>query len=278
MSGAGRALGVHVSTVGRRLDSFEEELGVHLFDRTPDGVSPTVSVEKLMPWAIEVERRIADVDRVLEGMETEVSGIVKLSAPPGIVSQFLLPDLDALLRDHPKLRIELDASIGYADLTRGEADIALRASRPVSGDLIARRVGQSTACVLASQKLACEVGTIDELSDLQWITYQDNLAHIPDASWILKQVPESQVIMRTSFIHAQIDAAQMGLGAVVMAEAAGVRAGLCPVPLACDLAHRLSPLPSHELWLVGHRALREVPRIAAVWQHIEALFQRAEAV
>jgi len=38
-----------------------------------------------------------------------------------------------------------------------------------------------------------------------------------------------------------------------------------------------SELPSGSLWLVGHRALRQVPRVAAVWSFLVETFAGEEA-
>lgn len=276
LSGASRLLGVHVSTIGRRLDSFEEELGVRLFDRTPDGVLATAAAEKLAPWAEEVEKRIGDVDRVLDGLDSDVSGEVRLSAPPGVASDFIAPLLGTFFEAHPSIRLRIDASIGYADLTRRESDLALRAFRPTSGDLVAKRVGQSQGCVLASKELAHHVGVVDDLEELRWITYSPELAHIPDAAWIRTQVSEQSLALQSDSIHTQISAARTGLACMFMAQVAGVQAGLHQVQLSPRLAKACLPMPNHELWLVGHRALRNVPRIRAVWEFFaEALAQES---
>jgi DNA-binding transcriptional LysR family regulator len=178
-----------------------------------------------------------------------------------------------LLDRHPRLRIQLDAAVGYADLTRREADIALRAFRPSSGDLIARRLVVAPSCILAHPELAARIGTLDDLSTLRWISYTDALAHIPDAAWILDQVPEDSVVLRSDSAQVQLLAAQHQLGVTVMAEASGRHDGLVPVPLCPRLARTLRPFPEQELWLVGHRALRTVPRVQAVWEFLVELFE-----
>ena len=76
---------------------------------------------------------------------------------PGVANHFLAPAIGALLQQHPKITIEIVASIGYADLTRSEADIALRGMRPAAGDLIAVRLGTSASTVVASRERAAEL-------------------------------------------------------------------------------------------------------------------------
>jgi hypothetical protein len=52
--------------------------------------------------------------------------------------------------------------------------------------------------------------------------------------------------------------------------------GLEPVRYAPALADSVESWPSDDLWLVGHRALRDVLRVAAVWTFLTEEF-RAEA-
>jgi DNA-binding transcriptional LysR family regulator len=136
LAGASARLGVDVSTVSRRLDRLEDLIGAPLFDRTRDGTSPTVLAEQVMPHAEEMELAAVRFAAAGAKVETEVEGIVRLTVPPGVADAFVAPALPELYARHPNLVIELDASVGYADLTRREADVAIRAHRPASGDLV----------------------------------------------------------------------------------------------------------------------------------------------
>jgi DNA-binding transcriptional LysR family regulator len=265
LSGAAQALGVNPSTVGRRLDALEEGLGIRLFDRTPDGVLATGPAEQLFPFAESLERAAADLTHAVAGMESEPEGVVRLTAPPGLAEELLAPALGRLYQKHPRLRLELDASVGYADLTRREADLALRASRPQSGDLIARKLAEAPSVILASKSMAAHFEKASSLEEIPWITYGPELGHIPDAHWILHQVPEDQVVLRTNSYTAQIAAASAGLGAVVTAPIVRSSRGLVQVKLKKRLRKSIAAFPLSSLWLVGHRALRHVPRVQAVW-------------
>jgi DNA-binding transcriptional LysR family regulator len=81
-------------------------------------------------------------------------------------------------------------------------------------------------------------------------------------------MPESKVVLRTSSIGAQLSAAEAGLGVVLLPDSYGKRGSLSAVRLSAALRASLPPTPRESLWLVGHRATRDVPRIAAVWETI----------
>lgn len=268
LSAAGAALGVHAATVARRLEALEAALGGRLFDRTPDGVAPTALAERLAPHAEAMARAADALVLAAQHRELRPEGEVRLTAPPGAAEFLLAPALPRLLRRHPGLRIALDASVAYADLTRREADVALRTRRPTAGDLLARRLGRSADAVFAARRQAAEVGTLRRLEDATWITWGEDLAHLPHAQWILSRVPAERIALRTSHLGAQVAAARAGLGLLLLDRAVAAALDLVEVPLAAELRRGLPAPAATELWLVTHRALREVPRVAAVWEFV----------
>lgn len=268
LSGAGAALGVNTSTVGRRLDAMEAGLGVHLFDRTPAGVAASELARALMPIAEGMEQVAADALRVLAGRETEAEGRVRLTAPPGLAHWFIAPLLAELRGRYPGLVVELDASVGYADLTRREADLALRAGRPTSGDLVAVRLAEAASVIAAAPERAAAAGPLGDLDAIEWITWGPDLAGFADAAWIAANVAPGRIVLRTSSMDAQLHAARMGLGALLVPRPFLEWVGLQEVKLGRGLARRTPPRPVGSLWLVGHRALREVPRVRALWEFI----------
>jgi DNA-binding transcriptional LysR family regulator len=275
LRGAGARLGLNASTVGRRLDALEAGLGVRLFDRTPDGLRITAAGERLVPHAERLEQAAVGVADAVSGLEQEVEGVVRLSAPPGVADQFIAPALPRLYRRYPRLRIDLDAAVAYADLTRREADLALRASLSGPGqDLVAVKLVDQPDAILGAPALVERLGPLAALADAPWIGWGRELAHIPGAKWLAEQVPESTIRLRTSSMGAQLTAAELGVGLLVLPRAHRHRRKLVEARLAPGLAARLPPLPREQLWMVGHRALREVPRIAAVWSFVREELSR----
>lgn len=269
LSGAASLLGVDASTVGRRIDAFEAALGARLFERTPDGALPTAAAEELVPHAEAMERAALELAGGAASFERDVEGIVRLSVPPGIADLLLAPLLPRLHARHPKLRLELDARVGYVDLARREADLVLRGVRPDRGDLVAVRVAGSRSLPYVRDTLARKLGRIRAVEDVPWITYGADLAHIPDAAWVLGAIPESAIVLRTSSFTAQVASVEAGLGATLIPEAlTGARPHLVPLDLDRRAARGLPPFPEGQLWLATHRAMRSIPRIAAVWSFL----------
>jgi DNA-binding transcriptional LysR family regulator len=273
---AAEELGLNISTVSRRLVALEELVGAQLFDRTPEGVQPTAAAEQLLPHAEGAERAALAFSRGLEGFEVDPEGVVRITAPPGLVDCFLAPALVGLAEAYPRLRIQILSSVRYADLTRHEADLALRIMRPATGDFVATRLGAHAWCVVASPAHAAmlnESGKLREPDATRWVTWGEELGHLPDARWITANVSRERVVLETSSMTAQLVAVRAGLGAMVVPRPYAALPGLVEVECAGAVKKTLAALPEGTLWLVGHRALREVPRVAVVWAWLKRLFE-----
>ncbi len=268
-SGAGARLGVNASTASRRLDALEAALGAHLFDRTPDGVLPTALAEELGPHAEAMERAAAGLALAAQGREALPEGEVRLTVPPGVAEFLVAPALPRLLRRHPRLRLSIDASVTYADLTRREADLALRTTRPASGDLVVKKLGETRGGVYGAPAYAAELGVLRRLDEARWITWGDDLGHLLPAQLVAQRVPQTSIVLKTSHMGAQFAAASAGTGVLLSDPHSAKVCGLVEIPLAPALRRSLPPLRGGALWLVAHRALRDVPRIASVWAFLE---------
>lgn len=276
LAGAAAQLAVDASTVGRRIDAIEAALGARLFERTPDGAVPTAAAEELVPHAEAMERAAHELAGSASGFEREVEGVVRLSVPPGISDLLVAPALPELLARHPRLRVELDARVGYVDLARREADLALRAIRPERGDLVSVRLAHVASVPFVARALAERLGRVRDVGAIPWITYGHDLEHIPDARWVASVAPEERIVLRTSSYTSQVFAAEAGLGAILGAEPVfAARPALVRLATTKAAAARLPPYPEGSLHLVAHRASRSVPRVAAVWQFLVERFEAA---
>ena len=276
--GAGRRLGLDASTASRRLASLEAATGARLFDRTRQGLAPTEAAESMLPAAEEMERAAVKLANAAQANQAGVEGVVRIAAIPGVADYHLAARLPELLARHPKLRIELDVRIQVSDLTRREADIAIRSIRPQSGELVMKKLLTARWLAVASEERARETGTLRAWNEAPWITWDDDLAHIPTARWVARYASASPPVLKTSSIGSQISAVRAGLGVALLDEyTPTVHDGLAPVRYARELAPSAAEWPTDDLWLVGHAALRDTPRVAAVWSFIEETIAAASS-
>jgi DNA-binding transcriptional LysR family regulator len=269
LAGAGARVGLDASTLSRRLTALEDAIGAHLFDRTRDGLAPTEAAELILGAAEEMEAGHARFGRDASSLETLAEGVVRLSVPPGVSDAFVGPALVRLHQEHPRIRIEVDASVRILDLTRREADLALRSVRPHGGDLVMTKVLTTTWIPLAAPELSRTRESVRDVEAIPWIAWGEDFAGLGAARWLAKYAPKAEVRLRTSHFATQIAAAKSGLGALLAPEIyARVIEGLVPLRLGSTLDAAKRALPEDDFWLVGHRALRDVPRVAAVWNFL----------
>ena len=278
LAAAARSVGLDASTLSRRLVALEKALGTHLFDRTRDGLVPSAGAELLLPAAEEMAQAHAIFARDAHSFERVAEGTVRLSAPPGLSDAFVVPALVRLRKRHPRIRVELDASMHFVDLTRREADVAIRTRRPQTGDLVSVKLGERrwTPVVAARRAGKAKPGAVKDWGAVPWIGWGDDMASFPPAAWVARHVPHDAIVLRTSHITTQVAAVTAGLGAALLPPAYARIAGLAPLRHGAALARSAGELPSNETWLVGHRALRTVPRVAAVWSFLVDEFARYE--
>lgn len=169
--GAAQELGVSNSTVTRRLDDMESNLHTRLFDRTPDGYRMTASAEEMLPTAEHVEELIHGVERKITGGDQELEGSIRLTLPDAGGLGFLMKRLAEFSRTYPGIGLELMPSFDALDLSRREADIAIRimpAGSTPPDYLIGRFLGRMTASSYV-HKSQLNPDNPADVSHLSWI-------------------------------------------------------------------------------------------------------------
>ncbi|HEY0465226.1 MAG TPA: LysR family transcriptional regulator, partial [Polyangiaceae bacterium] len=268
---AGRALGVDSSTVSRRLTALESALRTSLFDRGHEGISATKAAEDLLSVAEEMEAVMLRFSQAADGLEREVSGLVRVACPPDVANVVIAPLLGELFALHPALRVEIVPGEAVLDLSRREADLALRTVRPAQGDLIITRLTRVRWVLVASAEFARELGALRSWSDAPWIGWGARLSQIGPAQWLESYAKEVDPVVRSDSLMLQIAAANAGVGVALVPEPSAQHYGLVPLKLAPRLRAEAARWPTDELFLVTLRGLRDVPRVRAIW---DLLLQR----
>lgn len=272
---AASALGIDASTVSRRLVALEAVMDAQLFDRGRDGIAPTEAAEDLLPVAEQIEQAMLRFSSAAEELEREVAGLVRMTCPADVAEVVVVPFLDELLARHPSLRIELDAGESVLDLSRREADLALRTLRPTRGDLVVKRVLSLRWAVVASPELASKLGALRRWSDAPWIGWGERFSSVAPARWLAKHARGLEPVLRSDSLRIQIAALARGVGVGLVPEPSVQHYGLAPLRLGASLREAAAELPADDLFLVTHRALSDVPRVRALWDLlVERLAQR----
>ncbi len=261
LSKAGKALGVSQSTVTRRLNALESGLEVPLFERSADGVSLTDAGRELIPLAEQMQELANEIEERIRGFPPTVRGRVRVAMPEGIAHFLVIPMLGDLHAEHPDIELDILCGIEQVDLSRGEAELALRFTRPEHGPLTMRRVGTIEYRVFVPTrffKRRRRKLNSGELNALEWVGWNRHYTTIPDAAWLQRVVPEANCVARLRSLLAIAHAVRAGLGAALLPTAIGRSLeGVMEVEVE-------APTPRMPLWLVGHEEGRHVFRVKAV--------------
>lgn len=150
LAGAARILRVDATTVGRRVASIEDALGVRLFDRLSNGYAPTDVGHRAIERAETVEREMQSLVNEIEGTDQRIDGHVRLTGLDAIFDQLIIPRLPRLLDRHPGLEITFSSNLDFVDLSRREADVALRSREPQHPDSVGRKLGRLAQAAYAA--------------------------------------------------------------------------------------------------------------------------------
>jgi DNA-binding transcriptional LysR family regulator len=272
-AGAARALGVAATTVGRRLAALEGAAGARLFARTPDGLLPTAAARALLPRAERVEAEVQDAARELTGADARPTGTVRITCGDGFGAYVLGPALPRFLAEHPGLAVEVVPSVRVLDLTRGEADVALRLFRPREKSLVARRVGTERYALYAAPAYLARRGTprtARELAGHDLVLYDRDLDRMRSQAWFLRLAAGARVAVRASATTTLHAACAAGAGIAVL-----TRSVVLQDPRFVNVLPRLEA-PASEMWLVSHADLRASARVGVALRFLEELVRRTE--
>lgn len=256
LSGAARALGVTHSTVFRRIGAFEERLGVRLFDRLPTGYVLTAPGEEMRDSVARIEEEIDALALKVTGQDQRLSGTIRITATDMLAIGVLPSHLAAFRAKWPGIELEVIVSDTVLDLTRREADVALRVGNPAQETLVGRRVGRLAFAVYA------QAGTKADAAHGDWIGFGSS--HGPLSRNLVRWWPGMRQVYRTNSIVAAVAAAKAGIGlAALPCVIADRDAGLA----------RVVPFPEDfglDLWLLTHEDLRNTARIRALLDFLGA--------
>lgn len=269
---AAKALRIDHSTVFRRLAALETRLGP-LFEREPGGAyRPTPAGARAALAAERIEEEVLGLARDLAGQDRTLTGRLRVTCSETLAYRLLTAYVARFRAAHPGIVIELAIDGRMLNLSRREADIALRVSRPREGDLWGRKLANIAWTAYGSPALLAQGPPLAEPSDLAHhplIGWEEGTSGINAADWLTETAPASAVVYRTSSLVNQLVAARAGIGVAVLPcylgdPEPGLRRALPGGPV---------PALARELWIVTHRDLRRMGRVRtffdAVAQGIE---------
>ncbi|MEK7344992.1 MAG: LysR family transcriptional regulator [Pseudomonadota bacterium] len=147
---AARALDMSSPVVTRLVADLEEHLGTRLLQRSTRRLSLTEAGQQYLGRVRSILQDIDDADAAARSQTQELAGLLRLHAPPALASYVIAPLLAEFRRRHPKISIELEVE-NLRELPIEDFDITLLGTDSnFDGDVIARKVLESEAILVAS--------------------------------------------------------------------------------------------------------------------------------
>ena len=262
LAGAARALELRHSTVFRRIEQAETRLGTRLFERSRSGWMPNAQGEAVARAAAEMESAALGAERAISGADARLEGTIRIATSEMLAGYLLLPLLRHFLAEHPGIEIECDVSNRNVDLTRREADVALRATMQPPETLVGRRVAGMRYAVFACKSMLGRLRGAPVLAELPWVGFDERISHFQIAKWFAEALPQVRP-------HLRLDS----MSALMKAAAAGIGAALLPTFAAAQepaLVRVTTPIegPEMGLWLLNHPDVRGNARVRALTAYL----------
>ncbi len=266
LAGAAKALGINHSTVFRRLNTFEDEIGGRLFERLSHGYELTSAGQELLARAKKIADSFDDIERYIVGKDIQPKGQVKITAPNNIAYHYLPRYLAKFSLLYPDIHIELLASSLEFNMTNRQADIAVRATPSPPDHLIGRQVASIKWGVYSSHTYGDKFTLPDTLEDLQnhaLIGAAGGMRSLPAFVWLEKNRSQ-QICTRCDDLVAMSYFAESGQGLAFLPNDQQ-RPGITKL-------FPFKPGKTSKLWLLTHADLRNVERIKLVMRYLTNAF------
>jgi DNA-binding transcriptional LysR family regulator len=267
--GAARRLDKDHSTLFRKLNRIEADAGVRFFERLPTGYAMTDAGEIALRFGERIESEFHALGHEIDGRDARLQGTVRITAPDGICTVHLPPLLAEFRHLHPDVVIELMEGSAAFDLSRREADVAIRAARKPPDDSLGRKICDFRFAAYATPAYLAAAGRRD-LAEHDWVLTVGLEDWFVPAVWKQRAQLLDRAVLRTNSVTAAQRAAEAGLGVT---------------PLPCYRGDesptlvRASPTFGHldmELWIVTHPVLRHTARVRVLMAFLHnALEQKA---
>jgi DNA-binding transcriptional LysR family regulator len=263
---AARSLGVNQSTVQRRLAELEASLDERLVERQVSGYRLTDLGRAVLPQAEAVAAAATAFAQAVRDTGRSGRGVIRLTCPePVAVRMAKAGILERFQAAHPGLSVEFVLSDQYVDLTKGEADVALRSGDTDDAILVGRKIAESLWAVYAARSYVALHGApthAAEIATHPLIGFEETMTSHRAAIWLQHVAPKASHAARSRSVLGLISAAKAGVG-------------VAPLPMSLgdaepDLIRLFGPVPemTRDWRMLVHPDQRHSPRIEAFFDFI----------
>ncbi|MFT5435253.1 MAG: DNA-binding transcriptional LysR family regulator [Myxococcota bacterium] len=262
LTAAATSLGVTHTTVGRRLRTMEDTLGVRLFDRTPEGFMVTPAGHDLVSVAEGMEAKLLAMESRVLGRDAELSGALRVSTMD-MLFRCYHSVFSSFTERYPSVKLTVSSSDTAVSLLRREADVALRLTNSPPEYLVGRKLTRLDFAVYGQTELVQSIGADAGYDAFPWLSWDERLDMGWLDAWLATNAPAARVALRLDFSSLGLrEAVIAGLGIHFLARVDG------------DSDPRLTQIgPTHpefgrDVWVLTLAELRSSHRIRVFMDHV----------
>ncbi|WP_425039723.1 LysR family transcriptional regulator [Primorskyibacter sp. S187A] len=272
VTGAAQLLGVDASTVSRRLAAAEEVFGAPLIIRGGGKFEFTAEGRAVLDAAEDMDARISATTNSVRSMRERPVGTVRIACVP-TAAHVLRPLVEEVAETHPGLHVDLMSAISAADLSKGEADIAVRTIAPKDPGLVIAYTFTWGSCLYASPDYLARVGrpeTTDDLRAHALVRYGAPLLHACAFGWVEQYADPDRPATRVE----NSDSAR-----VMIEQGGGIGPLFCAVGDTCAGLERVFPDPFDQMdsWVLYHESARGSAKVRVVLDALVAFLKARRA-
>ena len=186
---AGRAAGLTISRVSRRIAALEERLGVLLLHRTTRRLALTAVGELFYQHCRAMVSEAEAAAEAVEQVQATPRGRVRITCPALTAQSVLGPIITDFLQRYPEVRVSLAATDRIVDLIDEGFDVAIRfrAAPLEDSNLVARALGESHTYLVASPAFLDRHGRPARPADLADLSSVGKSRHDTAYRWHLTE-------------------------------------------------------------------------------------------
>ena len=254
--GAAETLGLNHSTVFRRLGAVEKTIGARLFERSRSGYQPTAAGEEMIELATRMSESITDFERRVAGRDVKPSGDLRVTMVDTIAITLMPPIFVQFRQMYPDVRLDIIMATLQLNLSRREADVAIRATNEPPDTLIGRRIAAIRWAIYSSPELKARYGA-SLIENAPWVGFADGFGPASVKRWLEKNIGDKRQICRANSLMGMAQFIALGGGAGILP---------CFVAESHGQIQRCGPaLPDLDinLWILTHADLRHSAKVRA---------------
>lgn len=269
LAGAARVLHVNHTTVLRRINAFERAYAIRLFDRLSSGYTVTDAAESLLSSARAMKDVVSELELNLIGEDLRLEGRVRIATCDTLMGSILPEILSGFNKAYPDIFLEVTTENFLDDLSQRNADVAIRTGCGPVETLIGNHIANIGFGLYAAKGFSESNSIANPINFNRWLAPDITFSGMCVYKWMSTTIPVDSVILKADSLLTLMQAAQGGLGVVILPYYLGdSTAGLERIKFESLVSLKT------ELWVLTHKSLRNTARVSALTSYVAGELRR----